>query len=524
MITFRFPGGYVIFILSLFLTLFIFLGSFPIYILDEARNAEAAREMLISGNYIVPHFNGVLRTDKPPLHYFFMIAGFKLFGINAFGARFFSLVFGILTIWVSYRAILRNSERITALIFLAIMLSAPVFMQEFRLAVPDPYLIFFTTLSLISFFDWYTSKKTHSLLIFYGALAFGTLAKGPVAVFLPVVAIGLFLLLRQSIRFIRHKGNIHLIGWLIYMLITVPWFYLVHVETEGQWTRGFFLEHNLNRYSDSLEGHNGSFLKMISFIIMGLFPFSIFLIPAIRFAVKKAKEADFIFYALCIALVYTVFFSFSGTQLPNYPMPAYPFIAILLASFLKELGLGYNAWRKFRIYGIVIFIVALCIPILVAGLTNLIPGYESFRFFSLYFLALPVGTGIALYFAVRHKLRLSFLIFSGSWILMSVLFQSILFPKVSQFTPLERGVAILSGEKPIVVYKRMDSAFPFNLNRVLPVANNLQELKEFLTLNPKSYILTNHKGAALDSLDILNLIYTQKSPIENHVTRIYNVK
>ena len=67
-----------------------FIGLYPIYILDEARNSEAAREMLASGNYIVPFFNGQLRTDKPPLHYFFMIIGYKLFGVNALGARFFS--------------------------------------------------------------------------------------------------------------------------------------------------------------------------------------------------------------------------------------------------------------------------------------------------------------------------------------------------------------------------------------------------------------------------------------------------
>nr|WP_293304666.1 hypothetical protein [Allomuricauda sp.] len=66
-----------------------FIGAYPIYILDEARNSEAAREMFVTGDIIVPYFNGQLRTDKPPLHYFFMMLGYKLFGVNAFGARFF---------------------------------------------------------------------------------------------------------------------------------------------------------------------------------------------------------------------------------------------------------------------------------------------------------------------------------------------------------------------------------------------------------------------------------------------------
>ena len=68
---------------------FTFINAYPISILDEAKNAEAAREMLSSGNFLVPFFNGELRTDKPPLHYYFMILGYKLFGVTALGARFF---------------------------------------------------------------------------------------------------------------------------------------------------------------------------------------------------------------------------------------------------------------------------------------------------------------------------------------------------------------------------------------------------------------------------------------------------
>lgn len=60
----------ILFFLSLTLLL-LNLDKPMIYILDEAKNAECAREMLVSGNYVVPYFNGQLRTDKPPLHYFF---------------------------------------------------------------------------------------------------------------------------------------------------------------------------------------------------------------------------------------------------------------------------------------------------------------------------------------------------------------------------------------------------------------------------------------------------------------------
>ena len=57
-----------------------FSWAYPIYILDEARNSEAAREMWETGNYLVPYFNGNLRTDKPPFHYFFMAFGYLTVG------------------------------------------------------------------------------------------------------------------------------------------------------------------------------------------------------------------------------------------------------------------------------------------------------------------------------------------------------------------------------------------------------------------------------------------------------------
>ena len=81
--------------------LFTGIGSTPMYILDEARNAQAAREMMERNDWIVPTFNGELRPHKPPLHYYFMQLAYRAFGMNAFAARFFSAVFGWLTLWIT---------------------------------------------------------------------------------------------------------------------------------------------------------------------------------------------------------------------------------------------------------------------------------------------------------------------------------------------------------------------------------------------------------------------------------------
>src|ERR1700710_423249 len=78
------------------------LGATPIYILDEAKNAQCAREMLMRHNWIVPTFNGELRTDKPALHYWFMMLAYKTFGVHEWTARFFATIMGLSTIFVTW--------------------------------------------------------------------------------------------------------------------------------------------------------------------------------------------------------------------------------------------------------------------------------------------------------------------------------------------------------------------------------------------------------------------------------------
>ena len=122
---------WIIFIL-LILIQFAFLNASPVYILDESKFVEAAREMFVSGNYWIPTFNGSLFVDKPPMQYFFMMLGFKIFGINAFGARFFSAVFALLTVFFTYNFAHDFFGKKTARASLYVLVSAIFLMQQFQ--------------------------------------------------------------------------------------------------------------------------------------------------------------------------------------------------------------------------------------------------------------------------------------------------------------------------------------------------------------------------------------------------------
>ena len=145
------------------LLLFPGLGKTPLWIYDEVRNAECAREMYQRGDWVVPTFNGGLRTLKPPLHYYFMFGGFEIFGITEWGARFFSAVFGVLTIFITYFFVKKYSSQRQALITSLVLLASSHFLFEFRMSVPDPYLIFLNTASIFTAFLFFREKKNYWL-------------------------------------------------------------------------------------------------------------------------------------------------------------------------------------------------------------------------------------------------------------------------------------------------------------------------------------------------------------------------
>ena len=113
----------IIFILLIVIQ-FAFLNASLVCAQDEYKYAQAAREMFVGGNYWFPTFNGSFFVDKPPMQYFFMMLGFKFFGINAFGARFFSALLGCLTVFITYKFSQDYFGKKTARTTLIVMVSA----------------------------------------------------------------------------------------------------------------------------------------------------------------------------------------------------------------------------------------------------------------------------------------------------------------------------------------------------------------------------------------------------------------
>ena len=498
----------------------------PIYILDEAKNSEAAREMLESGNYIVPTFNGTLRTDKPPLHYFFMMIGYSLFGVNPMGARFFSAIFGMLTIVSTYLFVKKFKGKQTAVITAMVLLSSFYFIQEFHLSVPDPYLIFFISFALFCFYSYTETNKLYYILLFYLSIGLGVLSKGPVAIVLPGIIALIYLIFIKRFSFAYIWKLQPLLGIIIVLGVSAPWFYLVDKETGGEWTKGFFLDHNLNRFSAEKEGHGGLFIITLLFVFLGMLPFSITIIQAFKNVYRKRKEDTLLTFSAIVALVTVIFFSVSSTKLPNYPMPCYPFLAVVFTLYLTNLYTEkkQKAIKALKISTIVLLSISALLPIgaWIALATQ--PALEDLKWHSLWLCLLPIGTFIAYRFLREELYRKAFVTATITWGSLTIVLFGFIYPDLLQKNPVTAFQNTLKGNEEMVVYQRMDSAFPINFKRTFPVLNTPEELTNYLEKHPrKVYIISNSNDAIkeLETMETLELSFKQRALFENHTTNIF---
>jgi 4-amino-4-deoxy-L-arabinose transferase-like glycosyltransferase len=441
-----------------------------VYILDEAKNASCAMEMWQRNDVVVPTFNGNLRTDKPPLHYYFMMLGYSLFGISPFSARLFSVLAGVVMVGFMYRKVSQwiNEQ---AAFYASLMLIASLHMAvQFHLAVPDPYLLLWMTVSLISLYEL-LQDKPRAAYLFYISAALGFLTKGLIAVVFPAL-IGLVYLVIKRYPFKEAWSKLKpLSGVLLFSALALPWYVAVGMETDGEWLRGFFLQHHLSRYTATMEGHRGFFLAPIVFLLMALFPFSGFSISAFASAWATRKTADFVLFAGVVVTVVVIFFAFSKTILPGYIGPAVPFLTVILGNYFAHFVLpGKTAF--YVIAGITL-LIALAYPI--GGYLLLTSGDfgPPLNYLGAVLVMVPVSVLWGLHYLGKDQVRYAVIAWSSGMLIVSQLFFYGINPVLDKLNPVVDSRPIrerFAGYQP-VTYGLFNPAFVFEYKKPLPTLN-----------------------------------------------------
>jgi len=326
-------------ILGFFLLFYILpLGFRPIFIPDESRYAEIPREMIASGDWIVPRLDGLRYFEKPVVGYWLNAISIKMFGENAFAVRFPSAMATGLSALLIFLLIRRFLNRnflgsITAVIFLTCLEVYGV--GTFN--VLDSMLAMFVTAAMTSFFFAYTadtsSKNKQGFLFLFGVfcgLAF--LTKGFLAFVIPVLVIVPFMIWERRFKELFFIPWIPIVGA---ALVALPWVVLIHFKEPGFWHYFIWTEH-IKRFMSENAQHGQSFWYFILILPAAALPWS-FLFPAVFLGLKRrGLKNSMVRYAVCWFLFPFLFFSMSNGKLLTYILPCFPPLAILIATGLDQ--------------------------------------------------------------------------------------------------------------------------------------------------------------------------------------------
>ena len=317
------------------------IGNTSLWDIDEPIYAQSLKDQIAQHNLVVPTFNARLMPDKPALNYWLMWTGVKVLGMNSWGLRIGSAVVGALLILYLTMALRRLYGENTALICGLLTATALHSTVIFRGATPDPLLILTVTVALLSYLRGYLlpENRRRELLIAYAAMALATLDKGPIGFLLPGLIIVLFLLLRRDLAFLWRESRLTW-GVPLFLIITLPWYLAVGIETHWAWDRAFLLQQNIGRFDDSMQGHRGPWVYYLASTFLGMLPWSIFLPQVFRDLWLSRRDSlhnqPKTLFLLVWVTAWIGFFALSATKLPNYVWEAYPPLFILLAAYFEK--------------------------------------------------------------------------------------------------------------------------------------------------------------------------------------------
>lgn len=321
------------------------LGNRPLSVPDEGRYVEIPREMVETGNYLTPRLNYVKYFEKPVLFYWLEAFSIKLFGIHEFTLRLWPAIFGLLGCLAVAVSGARLFGRKTGILAAIVLGTSVLYFALSRAIILDMPVSIFLTVGLLSFLlgthqniAW---KRRACFWIFAASCAFAVLTKGLIGIVIPGMIIFAWIAILGEWRLLKTMYIPSSLA--LFLFIAAPWHIIVSM-VNPEFFNFYFIHEHFNRYLTTVHGRYQPKWFFAPILLLGLFPWSAFLIQAIAYNLpsswkERHEHRDVLFLMLWAALVF-LFFSASDSKLIPYILPVLPPLALLLGRYFS------SAWER----------------------------------------------------------------------------------------------------------------------------------------------------------------------------------
>lgn len=336
----------------------------PLWSPDENRYAEISREMVSTGDWVVPHFLGLRYFEKPIAGYWFNSISQQLFGDTNFAVRFASAAAtGLSALLISWFALqlwqCRRKAFLTGLIYLSLLIVYGIGTYS----VLDAMVTLWLNAAMVSF---YIIRKEGSLgsrvggyLLFGLACGMGFLTKGFIALAVPVVVIVPYVIYQRRLLELVRFGPLAILSA---VLLASPWAIAVHLREPDYWHYFFWVEH-IQRFAADNAQHKAPFWYYLPMGLFGTLPWLGLLPGALHKGWQERKISPETLYLLAWVILPLLFFSIAKGKLLTYILPCFAPLAMLMAASAvdllkegKERALRVNAWLN-GLFGLICLVV-----------------------------------------------------------------------------------------------------------------------------------------------------------------------